>query len=121
MSYLFVKSEELKSNPREFFNTLKLFISSKTKDVKFIDPAKFRCYTLTKTSATETVCNKYFDNPSTLAIHAGTNDNEHSTLDYCFDNFQTLINQQVKMAITVSILNLTAEQGRLIPMPALIL
>lgn len=43
-------------------------------------------------SAIETVSNKYFDNPSTLAIHAGTNDNEHSTLDYCFDNFQTLIN-----------------------------
>ena len=32
-----------------------------------------------------------FDRPSTLVIHTGTNDIEHSTLESCFDNFQTLI------------------------------
>ena len=65
---------------------------------KFIDPNKFiynksvdKYFTPTIASAIETITNKSFDNPSTLVIHTGTNDIEHSTLDYCFENFQTLI------------------------------
>ena len=65
---------------------------------KFIGTNKFiyngtvdKLFTPTIAAAIETITNKTFDNPSTLVIHTGTNDIEHSTLDSCFENFQTLI------------------------------
>ena len=65
---------------------------------KFIDSNKFvhnktveKCPTPTIATAIETISTKNFDRPSTLVIHTGTNDIEHSTLESCFDNFQTLI------------------------------
>ena len=84
------------SNSNGKFNQIQMTQSNS--NGKFIDPNKFiynksvdKYFTPTIASAIETITNKSFDNPSTLVIHTGTNDIEHSTLDYCFENFQTLI------------------------------
>ena len=48
-------------------------------------------FTPTIADATEVITGNKFGNPSTLVIHTGTNDFENSSLDSCFDSFQTLL------------------------------
>ena len=48
-------------------------------------------FTPTIADATEVITANKFGNPSTLVIHTGTNDIENSSLDSCFDSFQTLL------------------------------
>lgn len=78
---------------------------------KFIDSNKFiynktvdKLFTPTIASAIETITTNNFDIPSTLVIHTGTNDIENSTLDSCFDNFQTLIDLAAQKYPTTKII-----------------
>ena len=62
---------------------------------KCIDTNKYlpniKMFTPTIADATEVITGNKFGNPSTLVIHTGTNDIENSSLDSCFDSFQTLL------------------------------